>query len=217
MLSVPRVRVAQLQSLAENVLTICSNHGQLKVATEKVRTRLDIFKSGMVRQPASAAEKAELDKVRDRLVSGLFLQIRAEEYFPHESPEDKAHLARLSVLTQKYNSTMNRLPLDEQTAAVDNLLSEFKTINIEPFANGRVQMWLPLIMDANNKFKSAAQGYVTDSAAATGKPAASTSAPQLIEALNALFMMVYAHVQVSGDEALRQSYNELQVLVNAAR
>jgi len=217
MLSVPRVRVAQLQSLAEDALTICCNHGQLRAATEKVHALLNDFKAGMQRQPASAAVKAELDKVRDRLISGLFFQIRAEEYFPHESPEDKAHQANLSVLKKKYNSTITNLPLDEQTAAVDNLLDELQTINIAQFANGRVQVWMPLILEANNKFKSAAQGYISETAEATGKPSATAKAPQLMAALNAMFSMMYAYAQVSGDAALLKSYTELQVLVNAAR
>ena len=216
-LSVPRVRVGQLQSLAENALAICSRHGQLQTATEKVRAELTEFKAGMLRQPASAAVKAELDKVRDRLITGLFFQIRAEEHFPHESPEDKVQMANLSALKKKYNSTITSLPLDEETAAVDNLLTELKAINIAQFANGRLQIWLPLILDANNKFKTAAQGYVADSAEAAGKASATAKAPKLMAALSAMFTMMYAFVQVSGDAALLKSYSELQVLINAAK
>ena len=217
MLSVPRVRVAELQSLAEHALMICSRHGQLQAATEKVHTELNEYRAGMQRKPASAAVKADLDKVRDRLITGLFFRIRAEENFPHESPEAKVHLANLSALKKKYHASITSLPLDEETAAVDNLLAELKTMNIAQFANGRVQMWWPLIMDANNKFKTAAQGYVADSAEAAGKSSASAKAPQLIAAMNAMFTMMYAFTQVSGDAALLKSYSELQVLLNAAK
>ena len=96
-------------------------------------------------------------------------------------------------------------------------MAELKTMNIAQFANGRVQMWWPLIMDANNKFKTAAQGYVADSAEAAGKSSASAKAPQLIAAMNAMFTMMYAFTQVSGDAALLKSYSELQVLLNAAK
>lgn len=217
LISVPRMRVAQLQSLAENTLTIGIRHSQLQVAVQKVHAELDGYKAGMLKHSASAAEKAELDKVRDRFATGLFHLIRSEECFPYESSEDKALMSHLTALNKKYSPAITRLPLDEKTASLDNLLSELQILDLSKIANGRIKVWVPLIQNANNKYKSAAQGYISESAETSGIPSASAKAPQLIGALNALYSTMYAHVQISGDVALLKSYNELQMLINAAK
>lgn len=217
LISVPRVRVAQLQSLAENALSICSRHGQLQTAIENVRVQLNIFKAGMQRQTASAAEKSELDKVRDRLATGLFHQIRSEECFPYITVEDKAHIAHLSALAKKYSTVITRLPLEEKTASMDNLLSELQSMDFTQFAKGQIMVWMSLIQDANNKYKAAAQEYIADTVETSSIPSATAKAPQLIAVLNTLFSMMYAHTQISGDVALLKSYSELQMLINSAK
>ena len=217
LINVPRMRVAQLQSLAENTLTIGARHSQLKDALQKVHAELDEFKAGMLRHTASASEKAELDKIRDRYTAGLFHLIRSEEFFPYETPEDKTIILHLTALHKKYSPSFTRLPLEEKTASIDNLLSELHSMDMSKFANGRIKSWIPLIQNANNKYISAAQGYISESAEASGILSATAKAPQLTAALNALYSMMYAHTQISGDPALRKSYIELQMLVNAVK
>lgn len=217
LITVPRMRVAQLQSLSEKTLTIGARHGQLQAAVERVQIDLEGFKAGMLRHTASAAEKAELDKIRDRYVSGLFHLIRSEENFPYETTEDKAVLAHLAALHKKYSPSFSRLPLEEKTASIDNLLSEMQIMDLSRFANGRLKSWMVLIQNANFKYITAAQGYLSESAETSGIPSATAKAPQLTAALNALYSMMYAHIQISGDAALQKSYIELQMLINAVK
>lgn len=217
LMSVPRIRMALLQSLAENILSIAGRHGQLQTEINIALRELEIFKSGMQRHTVSATDKIELNKVRDRMIAGFFHQVRSEQCFPYETPDAQTQLASLVALEKKYGIAITRLPNDEQSAAIENFLSEAKLINLSLFSNGHLNEWVPLITDANNKYKEAAQGYVAESAIKSNISPATTQSPILTNALNALLTKFFAFVQISNDENMTKSYRELQVLINSVK
>lgn len=215
LITLPRLRTKQLQSVAEKSIDACKPLQELQPAIAQLTEKLTLLKAGMVKQEASASEKANLDKKRDKLISGLFYQIKSEAYFPHENAEEK--LQSLQSFQKKYGFAINRLPLDEQTATVDNMLAEAETLKLDNFAGGRIQHWFPLILEANNDFRAASGEYVSEKVNAQGTDSASDVAPQLVEALELLIKSAFGLALLSGTPESKKAYQELEVIINSFR
>ena len=71
LINLPRLRLKELQTLSENTLLICQSIEEIRPGTMKIESALTAFKTGMLKEQASAATKLELDKTRDRLISGF--------------------------------------------------------------------------------------------------------------------------------------------------
>lgn len=210
----PRMRNQQLQTLAEESIRICQPLTEVQPALFKVKTNLDIFKSGMVKEQVSAAEKKGLDKVRDHLVSGLVHDVRAEAYFPHDQEKSETVNQALTVIN-KYGASIAKLPQKEETAAIDNLLYEMAQLDQIVLKESAIARWIPLVKDANENFKRASGEFIDEKVDAAQIASASKQSVKLIEALEDLYVMLFAHVKVSDNEAIRLSYTKIENLVKS--
>ncbi|TAJ06852.1 hypothetical protein DMA11_22360 [Marinilabiliaceae bacterium JC017] len=214
LISLPRLRVKELQTVGEKSLSICAGIIEVEPAARKVETILEVYKKGVRKDQASAGEKKGLDKIRDRFVSGFTADLNAEMYFPHVDPVTVEALNRLQDLTQKYGTKITRLPYSEETAAVDNLLADLKEIDTQAL-DFKVARWVPLIEKANNDFKAADDAYIDEKVRADQTDAATSQAPELIEALENLYKLLFAHVQITGTEPILTAYAKLETLVKS--
>ena len=217
LLTLPRLRLGQLQTVGETTLTISKNLAELAAARRDVQSALIPFKEGMVKDAASAEQKRELDLKRDHRVSGFFSAVLAERKFPNV---DKAVLkshADLLKIVNKYGKNIIRLSRDEETSAIDNLLADINQIDVAPLATTGITRWLPAIEAANKEYKVAAKTYISDSVEADAIKAASILAPALEDALEKLFTRLFATIMLSPTDALKKAYAELETLVESMR
>ncbi|TAJ14273.1 hypothetical protein DMA11_06165 [Marinilabiliaceae bacterium JC017] len=213
-INLPRLRVKELQTLSENSLSICDGITELKPAIDLVQTTLNAFKRGMLKEQASAANKKELDADRAIYISCFFKNVSAEKHDPTLIPEVRETLERMCQITDKYGTKITRLSYNEETAAVDNLLTELKQIDTQAIDKG-VMRWIPLIEKANNDFKAANDAYIAERAKADSIESATSLAPTLQHALEELFTQMFAHAKLSTNEPIRIAYAELETLVKS--
>ena len=214
-ISLPRLRLSNLQTLTLRLLEFCKGITQINEQTQKVEACFAPFSESMTKEEASAADKQELDKVRDNLISGFFRDVSAELHFPHELPETVTAVSELHALLQKYGGRMIRQPLDMETATVINLLTEVEQLNLTALNGEGLLRWPPLIKEANNKFIEASNTYISDTVESAELEAASKLAPTLIEAIEDLFKKLYAHVLISEDSQLTKLHTQLEELVES--
>jgi len=214
MLKMPRVRMAQLQTLTENVVRITENLTEVAPQVQSINTAFITFQEGMTKS-ASASNKKTLDRSRDLLNSGLFRNIEAEALFPHDSPVVSNAVDEVVTISQKYGLELNRLSYDEQTAETDNLIAELEALDLGLLPN--IERWIPFIKAANNSFKETVEAYLEDQTEASDTKAATIAAIPLENSLHELFTMLFAHVNVTQTEALIVAYKELTTLINSYR
>ncbi|MBN2639002.1 MAG: hypothetical protein JXR65_07935 [Bacteroidales bacterium] len=215
-INLPRLRVNQLQTLCENSLKICEPIAEIVSATEKVKAARDAFAAGMLKSKASSGKK-ELDLLRDALMSGFTKAIHAEQMFPHDDPAAVATIKSITLAVDKYGSKIKNLPYDEESAAIDNLLADIEAIDLQPLAGSGLSRWIEPLKTANNEFKTAVQEYVSDLAEVSQIEAATSLAPALIDALEGMYTLLYAHIKINPTEQLTIAYAELNKLIAGYR
>ena len=217
LLTLPKLRHQQLQTVTEDSLKICEGLTQLQVPIDKVNLQFERFKGGMTRDKATATEKKELDNTRDHLVANFIKAVVAESYFPHNNNLIKETLSEVVKVVSSYGTKIVRLSYNEESAAIDNMLTDLSKINFDPLEPTGLERWLPPIQQANNEFKTAAQEYIAESANENKVDSATEVAPVLMDALEALYSMVYAYLKIDPTDELRNAYNQLQILLNGYR
>lgn len=214
MISIPRLRLAQLQTLTESSLRIATPITEVATQVADVQAAYDKFLEGIQKDQA-ASDKQTLDKTRDRLISGFMLDVRAEDNFPHDDAALLTTIKEVRRITDKYGLAINRLPYDEQSAQVDNLLGEIEKIDMTNLP--KISRWAEPIRTANDAFKSASTDYIKEVVASSQMESASAVAPDLLTKLEGLFTLLFAHAQVTPSEELTQAYLELSASVDTYR
>lgn len=213
----PRLKISELQTLTESTLTICEPLAEVAEQRQAVETEFTNFKESVLKKYASADDKQTIDKERDRYNSGFFFAIRAEKFYPYEDESAKETVDKLLNLSSKYGAKINRLPLNEETAALDNCMQETEAIDLTPLSSPAVAQWIPLIKDANQRFKNVANEYVEKNAAISNLESASVVAPGLMHALELLAIQIFSVVNVSPTDALTKAYSEIETLADTYR
>ena len=213
----PRLRLAQLQTITETTLSICKNLTQLASEILSVKNIFTPFKAGMLKDKVSAEEKGKLDQVRDQRVTGFFGAVYAEDKIGNDDPAILASYAELLKIADKYGPNIRRLPRDEETAAIDNLLAEINRIDISPLVPTGLPRWIPSLAAANNAYRIASAKFISDSTDADSTEAASIQAPELVVALEELYTNLFAVITLTPSDELKKAYAELENLVDSER
>lgn len=211
----PRLRTKELQSLADETIEICTGIPVIEEPLSVVVKYLADYKASMLKDHASGFDKKVYDQKRDDLIIGLYYAIRSAQYFPFETEVEKNTLKNLADAVFKYGGRVAKLPYNEETAAIDNILSAVKKIDLAPLAATGIASWFPLLEEANNNFKLAASDFVKDTSNANEVSAATKLAPQLIESLDNLYTLLFAYAKVNANEELSKTYQKLTVLVKS--
>lgn len=213
----PRIKIAELQTLCELSLAICTpfTNEELKKQIQLVEKEFDAFKKGILKNQAKTLKKIT-DKERDGYISGLFFDIKAETYYPYTDKAAIETVNRLKELSKKYGIKINGLPFNEETAAIDNCMAEAEAIDLKPL-NSNIARWIPLIKDANQRFKGVTKEFVEESTSVSSLESASAVAPDLIDALEDLFIQFFSVIRVSPNDKLEKAYSELETLVDSYR
>lgn len=206
-----------MQTLAENTLKICKDIAALDAFVQIVLTALQAFKKGMLKDMASADSKHSLDYQRDEMITGFLTNVSSEKKFPHKDKAIKKALSKLVKITRKYGLSIKRLPMDAETAAIDNLLADIAEEDFTLLAPTGITRWLPEIEAANTEFKEAASVYLSESTEAETTKSASRLAPELEDALEGLYAMMFALLKTSPSNELKKAYEELDNLVDSMR
>lgn len=217
LLSLPRLRTGELQALAENAVEICKPLAELKPDVADVELKLKSFAESMRRRKASASEKAGLDKTRDMLLSGLFHCIKSDSFFPYADDAQKELSGKLMELNKKYGFGIKHLPMNEETAAVDNLLAEIKSLNPQALEQSGAARWLKLLKQANEHFKQSELSYISDKAIVSATETATDSAPELSKAVEKLFLKTFSFAQISDKKAFSAAYAQFSQLIGLYR
>ena len=159
MIKLPRVRVAQLQTLTEGVIQIVENLGEVAAQVQAVKTNFTNFKDGMTKN-AAASNKKTLDRTRDLMNAGFFKSVESEELYPHTEPPIKTAVEKLVAIAKKYGFELNRMSYDEQTAETDNLLKELEEIDLNILP--AIQRWVAPMKTANDNFKLTVKSYLEE-------------------------------------------------------
>ena len=215
-ITLPRLRIAELQSLTEATLKICEPLAEVDKQKKQVEKEFVPFKEGVLKSKA-VAEKTAVDKVRDRYNSGFFFDIKAETYYPYTDKTAIETVNKLKALSKKYGFKINRLPYNEETAAVDNCMEEVDKIDLSLLTSPAIGRWIPLIKEVNQRFKDIAKEFVEESTAVATLESASATAPGLIQAIEELLIQIFSVIRVRPNDALKKAYSELETLVNSYR
>ncbi|MDF1548749.1 MAG: DUF6261 family protein [Bacteroidales bacterium] len=215
-ITLPRLRIAELQSLTEATLKICTPLTEVEEQKQQVEKEFTPFKEGVLKNKARA-EKKTVDKERDRYSSGFFFDIKAETYYPYTDKAAIETVNKLKALSKKYGIKINGLPYNEETAAIDNCMEEAEKIDLSPLTSPAIGRWIPLIKEVNLRFKDMANDFVEESTAVATLESASAVAPELIHAIEELIIQIFSVIRVSPTDALKKAYSELETLVDSYR
>jgi hypothetical protein len=214
MIKLPQMRLAQLQALTENTVTITKDLPEMAAQLAAVEQALENFQKGMIKSNASS-NKNTLDRSRDFLNSGFFKGVESEQLFPQSDEAAKQALTTIAAVASKYDYALNRLSYDEQTARTDNMIAELEALDFSTIP--QLGRWVSLMKEANTAFKGLVESYIEDKTEADNTAAASKAAIPLQDALNSLFTLLFAHVQISQTEPLITAYQELNTLIASYR
>jgi len=208
LITVPKLRIAQLQSFTQSVLDITEGLSEISAQVTAVNTQFELFKAGMTRSDAES-DKLTLDRTRDNLNSGFFKNVQAEQLYPYDA-DTLLLLSEIVKVTNEYGFGLSRLTYDEQTAQTDNMLSRLAALDMTPFP--ALSRWLPLIQTANDNFKAASEDYYQALTDSGETDAATIAAPPLTDALSNLFTILFSYVQIAATDELTRAYKELITL-----
>ncbi len=211
LITMPQLRMAQLQTLAESTIQMVTPITEVGAEMTALVDAFSEFQKGMTKKQASS-DKKTLDRTRDLISSGFFKSVEAEQLFPSEATTQN-QLQEVVAVVEKYGFEINRLTYSEQTAQTDNMISELTAMDHSSFPE--LQRWITPIQEANTAFKAASQTYLEEVVESEDTLAAYESAITLQESLNKLFTMLFAHAQVSGNDELISVYKELDTLVES--
>ena len=213
----PRLRISELQTLTESALKICEPLTEVAEFRQKVEDEFANFKEGVLKNYVTTEAKATIDKERDRYNSGFCYEIKAEFNYPYEDTAAIETVKSLRAHYKKYGFKVNRLPLNEETAALDNSMEEAEAIDLTPLANAAIGRWIPLIKEANQRFKVVIGEIIEDSAEAAQLESASVLAPGLVVAIESLIVQIFSAIHIAPTDALAKAYTELDTLVDSYR
>lgn len=213
-ITIPQLKLGQLQSLTEQTLTITEPFAVLAPYASVVQAAFESFLTGM-QKDSTASDKRTLDRTRDQFLSGFFFGITAESYYPTDDPVVKEVLKKLLLVTGKYGTKIKNLPYNEETAAVDNLLAELAKIDLSTIPN--LDRWVAKIDTANEDFKVASKDYLETTVADSETKSATFLAPALVTELENLYTMAFAFAKTAPDGQLTKAYLELSQLVKTYR
>lgn len=210
---IPRLRHNEMQFVGESTVRICSGQELLTQALQIVIKFLGAFKAARQKEKISQS-KSELDRWRDRLVTGMMYHFRSELYYPYVDEELKASTEHIRALYKKYLPT-SHLPYKEETAAVDNLIVELEKIGQEVLTEMNLTRWITPLKNANQAFKEADDATIEKEA--TDSPCATEIVGDLIKALNDLYALVYAHARIGENEEIIITQRKLEELIHSVR
>jgi hypothetical protein len=214
---VPRLRLTLLQTLTEATIKICKNIFSLSASLVLVEDALNSFKKGMVKDPASAKGKKRLDYHRDEYVTGFMGNVQSEQKFPHQDLALLKVLAELLEVVKKYGLNIKRLRVDQETAAIDNMMADIADLDITPLEPTGLTRWIPVVEQANADYKEAASDFISDTTESANTLAATLQAPQLEDTLEGFYAMAFAQLKMSPTEELSKAYAELETLVDSMK
>lgn len=217
LINLPRLRLNELQTLAEKSVKLCNEIKEVEPAVKNTDDTLTTFKDAMQKDKSTGLDKKTQDKNRDIDINGFFDQVTVEKAYPENSPEVAEQLTELSLILNKYSKSIIRLPYSEESAAIDNLMAEITSkINLA-ILNPAVTRWIPLIEKENQKFKDLDETSDEKKSVIKSNHSATKVAPYLVTALEGLFTLLFAHTQISGNEKIKDTYIQLSNLVDAYR
>ncbi len=209
----PRLTLHELQTITADTLSIVKDSAPLKTAIAKVKKAYDPFIDGMRKEQLTATTKKEQDEIRDRLLNGFIKCVRAEACFPHTDTKALEAQKSLQRIVDKFGLEIVRLPNNTETSAIDNMLSEIETIDLSPLNDSGLVRWLTHIKGANNEFKKASLEYNSESTENKQLLSASTIAPELRNALNALYALLFGLLLVEPTDELKSIQMQISTLV----
>ena len=181
--------------------------------TTNVEEVFSRFKEG-VQKDAASSDKETLDKTRDRIISGFMFGIKSEENFP-QIGATRDPFEKLQQVFTEYGFKINRLSYDEQSSAVDNMIDELESINLEALPH--LQRWIKHIKTANEAFKASVTDYLDQSVKSSSTDSATQIAPELVTSLENLYTFLFAHATVTNCEPLIEAYSKVAALVESFR
>jgi hypothetical protein len=215
LITLPGLRLGQLQTVGESSIDICKNIPEIAPEMVKVNSSFDAFKTGMLKDKASAEKKRKLDLNRDRLSSGFMNVVFEEQIFPNEDELIINAHAELLKIVKKYGRRIIRLPRAEETAAIHNLLADIAQMDVTPLLPTGIPRWIPVLEAANKEYKLAAKKFISDSTDANATESASSLAPALEEALEDMYTMLFATIKRTPSDALKKAYGDLETLIDS--
>lgn len=216
-IKLPRLRLAQLQTVTVMTIKLCKSLVAFASSVLAVENAFEPFKEGMKKHQTSAEKKSELDVIRDTRLSGLFAAVFTENKFPNEDEAVKTSHAELLKIMDKYGTQIRKIPRDEETAEIDNLLEEIGQIDITPLESAGIPRWIPVIAAANDAYKQATDEYLSDSVQADATDPAGEHAPALEKALEKLYLEMFATIVLSPNDELINIYSKIEALVDSMR
>ncbi|UOB18673.1 DUF6261 family protein [Abyssalbus ytuae] len=212
-ISIPQLRLGQLQTLTEQTLELTKGIEQVTTYVAAVEEAFEPFLAGMLKDSAES-DKKPLDTIRDQYLSGLFIGVRSETHYPHDTAQ-LVVLEKLQHMADKYGFKISKLPYDEETAAIDNLLAELETVDLQGMP--QLARWIEKIKAANEDFKASSKEYLEGTVRSSATKSATAVAPALVAALDNLYTMLFAYTTVTADETIATAYQELSELVDTYR
>ena len=216
-ITLPGLRLGQLQTVSESSLDICKGIPEVAPETANVKRAFAAFKAGMLKDKASAAEKGKLDEERDDVVSGFMNVVIEQQKFPNKDAAIMTAHAALLKIVNKYGLNITRLRRAEETSSIDNLLADIAQVDITPLTPTGITRWIPVIEAANVAYKKAAKAYISDSTDAAATKAAGILAPALEDALEDMYIMLFAAIKRTPSDALKKAYGDLETLIDSMR
>ena len=213
-ITLPRLRLNQLQSLCETALRVCNPLPGLEVPCEQLQQRYGQFKQSLEKSLVNSSREA-FDVSRDRTISGFEFHVKALRYFPNNSEAVNSALAQLEQLLSQHDPDMRSLPFDEESAAIDNYVADLKKFDFSPLADTQLERWVSAIENENQAFKQASEAWANHKVELEKMASPSAIAPELRRLLSNLFTVLVAMRLIqSGDEALQNAYIAITEQIN---
>ena len=214
LLCLPCIENRQLQYLAEETIRICQPITTIQPALFKVKSNLDLFKNEIRKGYGQNKSRSELEKIRNRLITGLMHDVKAELFFPHTNAELMVIKKALGI-AKKFGSSISRLPAWEATSAIEMILNELHNLEKKVLNETAIYRWIPLIEEANEKYKQIEiQNSLEDDDTLQIVHTYSV-VTKLIDSLENLYIFLFAYAEITENKSLKHAYSRIEELVES--
>ena len=156
-------------------------------------------------------ELTNLDNLRDQLVIGVKYVLHGQRYNPNATLAAAAVLLYENIIT--YGSNITRLGYQEETAVIDNLVSDWE--NNPDLTNAvsslNLQEWLTKLKEANINFNTVYKNRVIEKADTNPENIASLRT-QATKAFKNLLNHIQAHITFNTNEVYAEILERLEVM-----
>lgn len=201
-----RGTISETQRLAEVSIEQCAKFEFLSPYVLVAQTKLNELEAKVQSEKVKSENKA-FDYTRDEYTCCLFDVSDIDAKYVKYPADVLAEIKKAQDILQKYGKKICAYSYADQSIATSNLTAELNNLDLVLLAETNIPRWLTMVEEANANFETAAKAYFEDSFHGQETEAAYILAKHVREALNSLYVKLFAYRNIEQNTELDEAEN----------